>query len=105
MPNLEPTGLNPIWRITVHAVFVTVRIDPAQYDEAMKGLRESVIPDVKSTPGFARGTWFGDTGTGHGVLVFESEEQAQKMAGMVSTPADFPVQVQDVKVYEVTAEA
>lgn len=52
-----------------------------------------------------RGTWFSDDATGHGVAVFESEEQARQMAGMVTTSADDPVQVEDVKVYEVNAEA
>ena len=89
----------------MHAVFVRVRIDPARHDEAMNELRDSVVPQVKGAPGFVRGTWFGDTSNGHGVLVFESEEQAQQMAGMVTTPADYPVQVQDVKVYPVSAEA
>ena len=89
----------------MHAVFARVRIDPARHDEALSNLREQIVPQVKGAPGFVRGTWFGDTTKGHGVVVFESEEQAQQMAGMVTTPADDPVQIEDVQVYEVHAEA
>lgn len=89
----------------MHAVFVKVRIDPARYDEALQGLREEIVPTVKGAPGFVKGTWIGDTDSGYAVVVFESDEQAQQMAGAVSSdPAD-PVQVEDVRVFEVHAEA
>ena len=94
------------WGITVHAVFISVRIDPARHDEAVNThLRESVVPTVKGAPGFVRRTWFGDTTTGYGVAVFQSEQQAQQMASMVTTSPHDPVQIEDVKVYPVTAEA
>lgn len=89
----------------MHVLFVTVRIDPARHDEAINDLRENVVPHVKGAPGFVKGTWFGDTGNGHGVVVFESEEQAQQMASMVEASADAPVQIEDVKIYEVHGEA
>ena len=89
----------------MHAVFVRVRIDPARYDEAISNLRENVLPQVKGAPGFVRGTWFGDSANGHSVVAFETEEQAQQMAGMVPKLAADWVQVEDVKVYEVTADA
>ena len=89
----------------MHAVLVKVQIKSGRYDEAIKGLRADVVPRVKQAPGFVRGTWFGDNETGHGLVVFESEEQAQGMAGMVSAEADDPVEIQAVKIYEVNAEA
>ncbi len=89
----------------MHAVLVKVRIDPARYDEAMQGLRENVVPMVKGAPGFAKGTWFGDTETGHGLVVFESDAQAQQMAATVTSDPGDPVQVEDVQVFEVHAEA
>jgi len=89
----------------MHAVFVRVRIDPARYDEAMKGLRENVVPGAKGAPGFVKGTWFGDTESGHAVVVFESDTQAQQMAAMVISDPGDPVQVEDVRVFEVQAEA
>ena len=89
----------------MHAVLVKVQIKAGRHDEAIQLLETNVVPQVKGAPGFVRGTWFGDSETGHGVVLFESEEQAQQVAGMVSAEADDPVAVQDVKVYEVTAEA
>lgn len=89
----------------MHAVFVKVRIDPPRYDEALRGLREDVVPMVKSAPGFMKATWFGDSESGYGVAVFESDEQAQQMAAAVTSDSADPVQVEDVQVFEVQAEA
>jgi hypothetical protein len=89
----------------MYAVLVKVRIKSGRHDEAMRLLQANVVPDVKGAPGLVRGTWFGDTETGHGLMVFQSADQAQQMAGMVSAGDDDPVEIQDVKVYEVNAEA
>lgn len=89
----------------MHAVLVKVQIKSGRHDEAMQGLGTDVVPRVKGAPGFVRGTWFGDHETGHGLILFESEQQAQQMAGMVTAEAGDPVEIQDVKVYEVNAEA
>ncbi len=88
----------------MYAVLVKVRIKPGRHDDAMRLLQSNVVPEVKGVPGLVRGTWFGDTETGHGLMVFESADQAQGMAGMVSAGDDDPVEIQDVKVYEVNAE-
>ena len=89
----------------MYAVLVKVRIDRARHDEAMDGLHGGVVPRAKSAPGFVRGTWFGDQETGHAVVQFQSEEQARGMAATVSSGPDDPVQVEEVHVYEVNAEA
>jgi len=89
----------------MHAVLAKVLIKSGRSDEAMQMLHSNVVPQVKEAPGLVRATWFGDTETGGGLLVFESEEQARQMAGLVSFGEDDPVEVQDVKVYEVNAEA
>ena len=91
----------------MHAVVAKVRIKSGRNDEAMQMLHSNVVPQVKEAPGLVRATWFGDTDTetGGALLVFESEEQARQMAGLVSFAEDDPVEVQDVKVYEVNAEA
>jgi hypothetical protein len=89
----------------MYAVLVKVRIDPARHDEAISGLHDSVVPQVKSAPGFVRGTWFGDQEAGYGVVLFQSEEQARSMATTVASAPDDPVQVEEVRVYEVNAEA
>ncbi len=89
----------------MHAVLVKVRIKSGRHDEAMQGLHSNVVPEVKGAPGLVRATWFGDTETGHGLMVFASEEQARQMAGFVSAGDDDPIEIQDVKLYEVHAEA
>ena len=88
----------------MYAVFVKLRIDPARHAQAIEQLHESVVPYHKGLPGFVRGTWFGDQETGHGLTVWESEEQAHQMAALVVTPPDGPAQVEHVHVYEVHAQ-
>ena len=88
----------------MHAVLVKVQIKSGRYDDAMQALQTDVVPRVKGAPGLVRATWFGDRETGHGLMVFESEQQAREMAGMVAAEADDPVEIQDVRVYEVNAE-
>jgi hypothetical protein len=89
----------------MHAVLVEVRFKSGRHDDAMRMLQAQVVPDVKGASGFVRGTWFGDTETGHGLMVFQSADEAQQMAGTVTGGDDYPVEIKDVKVYEVTAEA
>ncbi|GAC1440189.1 MAG: hypothetical protein NVSMB55_03920 [Mycobacteriales bacterium] len=88
-----------------HAVFVKVKIAPGRGEEATKSLREDRIPMVKQAPGFLRGTWFGDDHNGHGLVLFETEEQARQAASMVSASPDDPVQIESASVYQVHAEA
>ncbi len=88
-----------------HAVFVKVRIAPDRADESVKALHENVVPMVKGAPGFVTGTWFGDAQDGHSVIVFETQEQAQQMASMVTSNAEDPVQIESATVYEVHAQA
>jgi hypothetical protein len=68
----------------MYANLVTVRID-ADFDDALKGLHERVLPQVKQAPGLVAGYWLhpghGDEGTS--VVVFETEQQAQSAAQMV----------------------
>ncbi len=59
----------------MYAMLVKVRIEPARHAEAMTDLHESIVPRVKSAPGFERGIWFRDQANGHGLAVFESEDQ------------------------------
>ena len=41
----------------MHAVVITVGIEPGKADEATAILHNQVVPDVKATPGFVSGTW------------------------------------------------
>ena len=89
----------------MYAVLVKVRIDPTRLEEARKALQEEVVPRAKAVPGFVKGTWFGDSESGHGLVLVDSEEQAQYMAGMVTANPGEPAQIESVKVFQVHAEA
>lgn len=69
----------------MYANLVDVRID-LDFDEAVKGLHEQVLPQVKQAPGVVAGYWMrplGDDREGRSVVVFETEQQAQAAAQMV----------------------
>lgn len=88
-----------------YAVSVKVRIAAGRYDDAMKELNDDVVPRVKGTPGFVSGTWFGDKENRHGLVVFESQEQAQQMASTIQARPGSPIEIESTKVYEVHAQA
>lgn len=88
-----------------HAMLVKIRVKPGRSDDALRGLKEDVVPMVKKAPGFLRGTWFGDDQSGHGLVVFASEAEARQAASMVSAAPDDPVEIESATVYEVNAEA
>jgi len=71
----------------------------------MHGLKENIIPRVKQAPGFVKGTWYGNDQTGHNLLLFESEDQAQGMVKMITAEPGDPIQIVEVEVYELHAEA
>jgi quinol monooxygenase YgiN len=89
----------------MYAVLVTVRIDPTRAQESMDQLTTHVVPHAKAAPGFVRGTWFGDHESGHGVILFDSQEHAEQMTTMNGPPLEAPVQIESMKTYEVRAEA
>ena len=72
----------------MHALVVTVSIDPAGVEGAQENLRTRVVPAVKQAPGLVAGYWLapkqGSSGLeGFSVVFFDSEEnarQAQEMA-------------------------
>jgi hypothetical protein len=61
---------------------------------------------VAQIPGFVSGVWL-DAGEarGHSVVVFETEEAAQRMAEQVRSVAPSSVTVEDVNVRPVVANA
>ena len=88
----------------MHAVAVKVQVN--NYDEARKTLNERVVPMVSSQPGFVCGVWLAPAdGKGNSIVVFETEEQARKMSEMVREVAPADVNVEDVSVHEVAAQA
>ena len=93
----------------MHAVVVTVGIDAAHGDTATEMLHSTVVPDVKSTPGFVSGTWArSEDGTkGHSLVIFENEAAAKAAASQArqGPPPGAPVKVLYAEVYEVLAQA
>lgn len=90
----------------MYAVFTVVEIDETKSDmtAAIQSLKDHLIPQLKTAPGFVRGTWFGNDSTGHSVVLFNTEEQASRATQEVdSTPAD-GVRVVSSDVYELHAK-
>jgi len=67
-------------------------------------LDEFGIPDVKTLPGFTRGTWMND-GAGEGIciIVFETEENAKAAVGHLTSPPG-PAVI-SCRIYQVEIEA
>ena len=70
--------------VSMYANLVTVRID-IDLNDALKDLREQVVPRVKQAPGLVAGYWLEPRGDNEGtsIVVFETEEQARNAAQMV----------------------
>ena len=88
-----------------HAVVIQVEIDPnSDITHRHAILNDFVIPEVKSLPGFQKGTWMNDgVGTGTCVVVFDTEHNA-KSAVAPLTPAGGPTVIVS-RVHEVEVEA
>ena len=88
----------------MHALFVTATIP--DYEKARKELHEGVIPMVSQAPGFVTGYWLAPVGTrGNSVIVFESEEAAQRgREGLEQNPPS-QVTVESIEVREVAGHA
>jgi hypothetical protein len=87
----------------MHAVVINVSFtDFAVAKDELSGL----VPRVSSAPGFVAGYWVAlsqDKGTS--IVVFDSEEEAQMLVGMVAGAPAMSVTVDSVAVGEVMAQA
>jgi hypothetical protein len=89
----------------VFAVFTIVEMEPGRNSAAVRMLKDELIPQVKQTPGFVRGTWFGDDEVGHGIVVFETEKQAGQAGQPINSIVLDGVRVVRSDVYRIDAEA
>ncbi len=93
----------------MHAVLVTVDVDSARLEEARQMLAEVVVPTIKGSDGFVRGTWMraADGASGRSVIVFDTEEHARAAAdrAVEGPPPGAPATVRSAEVFEVVAEA
>jgi hypothetical protein len=74
----------------MHALLVTVSIDPANSDQARQELETRVVPAVKQAPGLVAAYWVapkpdGDRLQGFSVALFDSEANAQQAEQMAKT--------------------
>jgi hypothetical protein len=90
----------------MHAVVVQVTIH--DFDRGREMLENEIVPRVKQAPGFVTGYWTrSEDNRGLSVMVFESEEAAQTVKGMVeaNAPDEDAVTLESAEVREVVAHA
>lgn len=90
----------------MHAVFVTVNIAAAQFEQSQKSLHDQVVPRVKQAPGVINGYWIvrADHAQGASMVVFDTREHADAMVNMVrQQPLPPGVTLSSVEVREVVA--
>ena len=88
----------------MHVVLVNVTIHNSE--PARERLKNEIVPNVSQAPGFVAGYWYGDESKGAATIVFESEENANKMVEMLrAQPGTGDASVDDVQVREVVANA
>jgi hypothetical protein len=87
----------------MHAVVARVTIKDEEAGEKL--LREQVVPRVSGAPGFVAGYWTRRDNTGLSMMVFESEEAAEAVAGQIESPDPDSVTLEGVEVREVVANA
>ena len=93
----------------VHALLVTVSIDPSGMDEVAEQLRSRVVPAVKQSPGLVAGYWLSPKEgngalEGYSVVVFDDEESAKKAEEMAkSSPLAPGVKFTGFEIREVVA--
>jgi hypothetical protein len=86
----------------MHAVLITVTIDPRQAPAAATALMNDIMPKVTSAPGYTAGYWLEpDDGRGFSVLLFDTEEQATQLAEATSGWSAPGVSVTDVEIRRV----
>jgi hypothetical protein len=87
----------------MHAV--VVRVTVTDREGAEQRLREEVVPQVSSAPGFQAGYWTRDGDSGLAMVIFDSEENARTNAERVPTTIPADVNLEGVEVREVVASA
>ena len=87
----------------MHAVIVRVSIKDR--DSADKSLREEVVPRVSQAPGFVTGYWTRKDDTGLSMIIFNSEEEANRVSELIPSMVPETVTLEEVEVREVAAHA
>ena len=87
----------------MHAV--VVRVTVTDREGAEQRLRDEVVPQVSSAPGFQAGYWTGEGDSGLAMVIFDTEENARANAERVPATIPADVNLEDVEVREVVASA
>ena len=87
----------------MHAVVVRVSIKDDDAGES--DLREKVVPRVSQAPGFVAGYWTRKDQTGLSMIVFDSEDAAKTAREQIPSAVPDSVELQDVEIREVVANA
>lgn len=91
----------------MHAIVGHSELDASRGDEALQVLQQGILPRISQAPGFVSATFTRspDGTTGRSMIVFESEETAKAVAATAKDqmPADAPVRIISLDVYEVVA--
>jgi len=90
-----------------YAVKFEVTLPDLSPDEDQKMLDEMVVTAAKQQPGFVRGVWMRKVATpseGVGVVVFETEQQANDAADALKPPPGGP-ELRAADIYEIGALA
>jgi hypothetical protein len=87
----------------VHAVVVKVTIDDPEAAE--RALREQVVPRVSHAPGFVAGYWTRKDNSGLSMVIFDSEDAANRASEQARAGVPDAVTLEDVEVREVAVHA
>jgi hypothetical protein len=87
----------------MHAVVVRVSIKDS--DSADTSLRDEVVPRVSQAPGFVAGYWTRKDDTGLSMIIFNSEEEANRARELMPSIVPDSVTLEDAEVREVAAHA
>jgi hypothetical protein len=91
----------------MHAVHTRVTVNDREAGE--KNLQDEIVPRLSAAPGFVAGYWVDmPNGTGTSIVVFDSEDSAQAVAGQIGQLSSQPnqaVTIDSVEVGEVVAHA
>jgi len=91
----------------VHAVLVTVSIEPGHAEEAQAHLETNVIPRIKEAPGLVSGFWTRSVDGEHGsaTVAVENEETARAAAETIpNAPRPDSITFDSVEVREVVGQ-
>jgi hypothetical protein len=87
----------------MHAVVVTVTI--TDRDAAERELRDELVPWASHTPEFVTGYWTIKDDSGLTMLMYETEDAANRMSEQVRSAVPGAVTLDNVEVREVAAHA